>query len=354
MIGIVFINELKICPYLTKYTDTLKALSMDYEIIYWNRTETVQSDLKTHHVFNLPSKEERHPLFKLKDFIRFSRFAKKVIRERQFDKLIVLTTLTGMCLYNSLIKEYNGRYILDYRDASYEYIAIFKYRVEKLIKSASFTCISSKGFLDILPDSYHYVIAHNFKYEELDNRVVTGQKSTEEKIKICYMGLLREKKYLEKLVDIFGDDPRVQLSFHGTGEWLETTQAYAKDKDNIIFTGAYNTEEKKQYIEASDMICFNYVSNFNNDKLLANKFYDALIYKKPLIGNIDIYSGQLIEDEGLGISISYHATRYLDQIYEYYQTFDMKQYAIHAERVLNKIIEEDQEYMQKINEFLKG
>lgn len=354
MIGIVFINELKMCPYLTKYTDTLEALSLEYEIIYWNRSGTVNSYPKTHHVLNLPSREDRHPLFKLKDFMTFSRFAKKVIRKRNYDKLIVLTTLTGMCLYKSLVKEFNNRYILDYRDASYEYITFFKKRLAKLIRNAYFTCVSSKGFLDILPDSHPYVIAHNFKYDELENRVMESYKSTEEKIKICYIGLLREKKYLEKLVDIFGDDPRFQLSFHGTGEWFDSTKAYAANKENIIFTGEFTKEDKKNYLKAADMICFNYVSNFNNDKLMANKFYDALIYKKPLIGNSEIYSGQLIKNEGLGISISYQSTSYLDQIYEYYQTFDIKQYAINAENVLNKIIEEDQDYMQKIKEFLKG
>ncbi|MBI9014039.1 MAG: hypothetical protein JEZ08_17525 [Clostridiales bacterium] len=353
MIGIVFINDIKLCPYLSKYTDALEALALDYEIIYWNRTEKNESYPNNHHVLSLPSKEELHPVLKIKAFIKFSIFAKKIIRKKKYDKLVILTTLTGMCMYKMLLKEYKNRYVLDYRDASYEYITVFKNRLEKLIENAYFTCISSKGFLDILPRNTEYVIAHNFKYDELENRVGLGSKSNSEVIKVCYIGLLREKKYLENLVDTFGNDSRFEMVFHGNGEWLESTKNYAKGIENISFTGGFRSEEKKGFIEASDMMCFNYVSNFNNDKLIANKFYDALIYKKPLIGNIEIFSGHLIEKHAIGISLHYNEENFLDKIYEYYQKLDMEQYSLNAEKMLDRILKEDQIYIEKINEFLK-
>lgn len=70
-------------------------------------------------------------------------FVKKVIKKQKYEKLIVLTTLTGMFLYHLLTRKYNQEFILDYRDASYEFLNLYKFILGKLVDNSTFTCISS-------------------------------------------------------------------------------------------------------------------------------------------------------------------------------------------------------------------
>lgn len=37
MIGIIYIGDLKYCPYLSKYVDIINQESKEYEILFWNR-----------------------------------------------------------------------------------------------------------------------------------------------------------------------------------------------------------------------------------------------------------------------------------------------------------------------------
>lgn len=353
MIGIVYINDIGICPYLTKYTDSIENRGMDYEVIMWDRDPPkgrtyLQQNYKVFHWF---SREDKHPIFKLKDFFAFKRYLNKLIKEQKYEKLIILTSLTGVILFGTLIKKYNQAYIFDYRDASYEFLPFYKKMIGKLVDASFFTCISSKGFLDILPPTEKYVIAHNFQYADLGKKEAFCQKTRNRAINVNYVGLLREN-YLIKMIDVFANDKRFILNFHGGGELLDKAKTYATGLDNITFTGEYRGAEKIQFIKQADLICYNYPSSFINDKALANKYYDAMIFKKPLLGNIKTYSGQLILQNGLGLSLDLDDPLYTQKVYDYYLDFDCEFFNENAEKALAEVLTEDNLYLEKIEAFL--
>lgn len=352
MIGIVFINTLDVCPYIEKYMAVLEKLNMPYEIIYWDRKNLNQNYPENHHVLRHLSKEEKSPLFKLRDFSKFKRFAVNKILEKKYEKLIILSTMTGMILYPFLKKHYSKKFLFDYRDASYEYLSFFRKRLHRLVAFSSLTCISSKGFLEVLPSDVSYVLAHNFRYEDINSRIQVSNLNKSEVIKLCIIGLLREKDFLKRQIDLFGDDPRFQLYIHGGGEWLEYTLSYADPFDNIFVTGRYDNSDKGDLIKDKDLIMFNYISNFNNNKLMANRFYDALIYKKPMVGNIEILSGQVIEENELGISLSYDDPLYKDKIIEYYKYLEGHEFNRYAEAYLDKVLLDDEIYLNRVSSFL--
>lgn len=352
MIGIVFVGEVYICPFLQKYVDELERAHKEYEIISWDRSGTGGVPSDRHHVFTKKSAKMVNPIFKLKDFFDFGRYCRQIIRRKKYDKLIVLTTLSGIFLYRTLLKHYAGKYVFDYRDVSYERFGFFKRMVGKLVKHSAFTCVSSRGFLQYLPPDYPYIIAHNFKYSDVAKQETTYPKRNHSPIVVSYIGVLRESEYLEQLIDTFGGDERFYLYIHGGGDNEEALSKKAAAYDNVSCTGRYVGDEKIELIYQSDLLCYNYPCSFINNNALANKYYDGLIFKRPLFANIDTYSGKLVDKMGVGISLPYHDPKTTDRIYDYYQSLNEAEFLEKANRALYDVLEEDKIYQEAIREFV--
>ncbi|HOP99633.1 MAG TPA: hypothetical protein PK604_02150 [Acetivibrio clariflavus] len=130
MIGIVFIGDLKYCPYLAKYTNILDREKQEYEVLFWNREANSSRYADNYLSFNLKSKLNKSPIRKILDFMRYARWLNRKIKERAYDKIIVLSTLSGIIIFNLLTRKYKNKYIYDIRDYSYEHNKIF-YWLEK-------------------------------------------------------------------------------------------------------------------------------------------------------------------------------------------------------------------------------
>lgn len=354
MVGIIFLGELEVCPYLKKYTDVLDRLGIAYEIISWNRGGRLDAPAANELVFQRPSKKMVHPIRKLLDFWLFGRFAARAVRSRGYEKLVVLTTLTGMLLYRLLTRQYRGSYIFDYRDASYEYLPFFRHFLKQLVAKSNFTCISSRGFLDILPAGYDYTIAHNFRYCDLSARKQKMQKKQQDPIIVSYIGVLREADYLKQLIDLFGDDLRFWFYIHGGGENEQQLQEHAARYQNVFVSGTYAPNQKQGLVEAADILCYNYPASFINNPALANKYYDGLIYKKPFFANGETYSGQLIQSQGLGFCVKgYGDSAVCDALYQYYRALDPATFTARAEACLEEVLAEDRQYIDRIEQFFR-
>lgn len=351
MIGIIYIGSINRCPYLKNYTNCLRELSMDYEIISWDRSGNTQIETepnaKNHHIYRHPSKELRSPVYKVADFYRFSKFAKKIIRNQKYEKLVVLTTMSGIVILKELCNQYKKKFIFDYRDASFEFFRPFQTLLNKIVVNSSFTCISSKGFLEVLPKNENYIMAHNCSsFDTLrSNNIKNSQ------VVVGYIGGLRESDYMKSLVDKFGNDERFKFIAHGGGENLEELKNYSVDFKNVIFTGEYTESQKKELVKEMDVICYNYPGSFVNNLALANKLYDGLLYRKPLLGNIETYSGKLIKNNDVGISLDFGDTEYKEKLYNYYMDYDVQFFEKNCDSLLAEIKNENNLYKKKIKDF---
>ena len=352
MVGIIYVGNINRCPYLKHYTDCLDRIGLDYEIIYWNRSSKKDNGNleknKVVHVFEYPSKEQRPPYTKLIDFYKFGKFARKIIKEKNYEKLVVLTTMTGILLLKELCGKYKKKYIFDYRDASYEYIKPFYMLLSRIIDNSAFTCISSRGFLKILPNNKKYIMAHNISSFEVSEQYDISRK---DKYVVGYIGGLRSSNYMKMLVDIFANDKRFDFIVHGGGDNYNEMVCYSDHFDNVKFTGFYDEKNKEQLIKEIDIICYNYPESFNNNIALANKYYDALVHRKPLLGNINTYSGKLIENNGIGISLDFKDHEYKTKLYNYLNNFDYIEFNKKCDVLLKEIMKEHNIYINKIEEF---
>ena len=129
-------TKIKYTPYLNLYLENIDTTSNEVHLLYWNRDLQVEntSFLKgvVLHEFRCKQDDDVAKIFKIGSFIKFKRYAQKVIKDEKFDLIIVLQSLPGVLLYNTLCKKYEDRYIFDYRDSTYERFALFKKVVGKL------------------------------------------------------------------------------------------------------------------------------------------------------------------------------------------------------------------------------
>ena len=355
MVGIIFINDLNVCPYIDKYIETLNEQNQEYEIIIWDRSyfEGKKQRFPCKHIYKKNAKESDSAPVKLKDFYFYFRYVKKVLKAQKYDKLIILSSLTGIFLNSVLRKKYRDRYIFDYRDASYEFFGFYRKLLNQVIENSFFTCISSKGFREILPPN-DYFMAHNFRPVSLKSKLDICRIRNEAPFKVGYIGNLRNSAYVKQLIGLFKDDKRFTFILSGGGDNFEELKSYCAGMDNIVMTGRYEEDEKAAIVQNVDLLCYNYPSSYINDYALANKYYDSLIYKKPCIGNSETYSGRLIQQNGLGISIGLDCENFSDHVYDYCMKFDRDAFKANADRELAKVLEDDKIYIEKIREFINS
>ena len=189
MVGIVFIGDISLCPYLSKYVEICETLHMDYEVLFWNRSNEVTSLPDNYLSFSYQSNLRQSKITKGLDFLKYKQWLDKQIKTRKYDKLIILTTLTGILMYD-ILKKYRGKYIFDIRDYSYEHIKVF-YNMEKnVIKNSFFTCISSTGLQNFLP-KHNYLVTHNVQTEFLPIQRSFAKKQYGETLNLVWNGFLR-------------------------------------------------------------------------------------------------------------------------------------------------------------------
>lgn len=352
----MFIGDLKYCPYLVKYTNILDKENQKYEVLFWNREANSNEYADNYLSYNLKSKLNKSPMRKILDFIRYARWLNKKIKERSYDKIIVLSTLSGIIIFNLLIDRYKNKYIFDIRDYSYEHNKIFYCFEKKLIFNSYFTCISSEAFKYFLPKNYKYEIVHNFNPKEISAKYSFVKKNYGETLNMVWIGTVRYFEHQRQIIDKLKGDPRFNLIYHGSGPDLEKFKKYCKDNNisNVKFTGAYNNLEKFKLLQAADILNNSYKCDKENKikYAISNKYYDGLNFKIPQLVETGTYKHKKVEAENVGVGLEPNDENFADKLYEYYFSIDPEQFNNICDQVLHTVQKEDEIYVKKIIEFV--
>lgn len=353
MIALVFCGDLKYCPYIKRYIERIEALNVDYKVYFWNRG-LFQMDLSTKYVcYDSSSDLRKNKIQKAFDFLKFRRWIINQLKRDKPDKMVVLSTLTGVLLSNYLSKM-RGKYIFDIRDYSYEKIKIFYSIEKKVIEESAFTAISSKGFQTFLP-KHEYIIAHNFNQADVKKsyRFKRGKKP----IKIVWNGVIRYFEYQRQYLDALKNDWRFEVVYHGDGPELDMYRQYCSENGflNVKFTGSYDNSQKEELLADADILnnCYGYITNAG-DKLkyaVSNRFYDGIIYHIPQIVEPEGFKSELTKRSGIGMSCE-PDSMFADNIYEYYQSLNADFFDKSCNKELESVIEDDNNYMECIDQFI--
>lgn len=334
-------------PYMNFYLDELKKYDCDISVLYWDRDGKKDSDLPDgikKYKF-LSYMEDSLPLrCKILKFIKYRRYAMKVIKNNKFDLLVVLHSTPGIVLYDVLRKRYRNKFILDYRDFTYENFKCYKYLIHKLVSSSIATFISSEAYRKFLPKSDKIFNSHNIILESLENREVRRLEPREHQpIRIRFWGLLRYLELNMRLVDALGNDERFELHYHGREQdTAKKLKLYCQERgfQNIYFHGAYQPDERYEFASETDILH----NIYENDKIMknamANKYYDGLIFYLPQICNQNSLMGQKIVKNKIGIAINSESTNLGDEIYEYYKSINWFDFEMNCNRTLEDIMKQ--------------
>ncbi len=340
---IIGFAKIKYMPYLNLYLDFLNREKNDIHLIYWNRdlkSEDISKlDGITLHEFYRYQEDDVNKLSKIASFIEFRKFAEKILEEK-FDFIITLHSLCSVILSETLIEEYKNRYIFDYRDYTYENVPAFKKKIDLLIKNSYKTFISSDAFKEYLPnEDKKFLTSCNFtesKFCGNSNKRPSGQP-----IRIGYWGFIRDKKTNLKIIEKLGNDNRFELHYYGREQGVAfELKDYVKKNSikNIFFHGEYNPEEKSGFACETDII-----HNIFEDKAMryavSNRFYDAIIFKKPLLSYEHSYMGRLSVEKGLGLAVNPESKDFADEICNYYENLDFSEFVKLCEEEKLRVIE---------------
>lgn len=333
MIGIICIIDLNYIPYLKKYTEYFDNNRIDYEVIYWKRMNGDESYPFKTRVFEYNADLKLKKVSKVKGFLKYRQFLKKILKENKYSKLVVLSTLMGMLIPCKILKQYSEKYIFDIRDYTYEKYYFYKKRERFIVKNSFNTIISSNAFKEFLPQSDKYVLCHNFLASEISESR-TFHKNDSNPIELTFIGAVRHFELDKTVIDAFEKDNRFKLVFHGYGAAYTKLVEYTEDK-NVVLTGKYDRKDKELLLSSSDIINSYYDDkNIVNKYAVSNKYYDSAIYLKPLWANPDTYIGCLAIEKGIGLNCKISP----DDMYMQYKKLDPKNLKHHAKRLSKKYL----------------
>lgn len=348
-------------PYMNFYLDALKDRDdVEYELIYWDRDgkpdAAVPSVVSKAYKFEAHLEEQLPFRKKLRYFFRYRKFALQVLKHNRYDRIIVLHTTPGLTLLDYLKRKYKGRYILDFRDVSYEYIPLYRRLVGKLSRNSAMTFVSSKAFKKFLPENGRVLPIHNCLEDSLDHKMLRDRETRQrEVIRIGYWGLIRQLEVNRRLIDALGNDARFELHYYGRmqqdGREMEQ---YAQNKGyrNVYFHGPYMPPQRYDFAKETDMIHNVYDCNYTMGNAMGNKYYDGVIFGIPQICAVGSYMGKTVTERNVGITISLEGEHIADDLWGYYQNIDWDGFVMACSDAVSDVLHEQDLAKQALYEFI--
>ena len=333
-------------PYMNFYLETLEGRKdIDFELIYWDRDgkpdAAVPERIKKAYKFEAHLEEQLPFKSKLKYFLRYRLFALKILRANQYDKIIVLHTTPGLTLLDYLRSHYRGRYVLDFRDVSYEHIPIYRRLVGKLAEGSVLTYVSSDAFRKFLPNLDKIYTIHNFSNDALQHTMLRRDAPRErEVLRVSYWGLVRQVDVNKKVMDALGNDPRFELHYFGRMQQDgRDMEQYAVEKQyaNVFFHGPYMPEERYSFAQQTDIIHNVYDLGQTTGNAMGNKYYDGIIFGIPQICTQGSFMGDVVEKHNVGLTVDYNSETMGDAIWNYYQSIDWDQFESDCKSAVERI-----------------
>ncbi|WP_312654102.1 glycosyltransferase [Proteiniclasticum sp.] len=338
-------TKISYMPYMHFYVEQLKKNNCDIHLMYWKRDQTPDSqcpDGIKSYVLDQYQEDSVPLIYKLGNFYKYRNQVLKILKNQNFDFIIALHSTPGVLMSDILTSKFKGRYIVDYRDFTYENHAYYKRIIHKLVENSAATFVSSDAFRQYLPNRDNIFTSHNILTDSLEYRDIRRILPREsEPIRIRYWGLIRHEDINLKIIKKIGNDQRFELHYHGrsqkTGRLL---QEYCKENKltNVFFHGEYKPLDRYKFIDKTDLLH----NIFDNDKTMkpamSNKYYDGILFYIPQICNEGSFMGEQVKNNCVGIALNPYSPNFADEIYNYYHDIDWISFNNSCDKTLDNII----------------
>ncbi len=351
-IAIITYDEYINIPYIHKYERIIANNGDACDVILWDRRGCSGTHPGNHYIFQ--AKVKKSKLSKVIPFLQWRRFTLKILKAGQYDKIIVLTTIPAVLIFDFLISKYAGNFFFDLRDFTYESFPPYKKLVNWIVGKSAVTSISSDAFMQFLRPSSQIVVTHNitnydavqekFQWKVDSNRFIIG-----------FVGGIR---YFEENCLLLGklkNNTRFHLRYVGKVHPECDLQAFCQRNGicNADFFSAYDNVQKPQIYRDIDLINAVY-GNKTSEVVLAlpNKLYDCVLFKKPIIVSSGTCLAKLVQQYNLGIAIDVEQDDVETVLNRYLETFDPDLFQAGCRDFLKLAQQEEAIAEQRVTEFL--
>lgn len=351
-VAIITPNNLWFCPYVRIYTTVLDNEGIPYDIITWCRDgKDEEGCIQYKKNFKI-----NYSFFKFFQYFLYAKFVKKTIKINKYDKVIVFTPQVGIFLSSFLENFYKGKYIFDYRDLSIEQKSYFKRYFLKLLDNSYANVISSPGFKKYLPANYDYILSHNFDIDIVRDALSSNISITQfqqKTIDVLTIGGIRDYDSNVLVVNALANNEDFSVRFVGRGPSAHALMSYVERAaiSNVSFEGFYPKEKEKEYIYNSTFLNIFYPRKPSHDSALSNRFYNSLIYKKPMITTEDTTQGDYTVKYNLGIALK-DCSNLAEKLKNYIENTNQEAYYKRCDALLEEFIVDYERFLSMLKSFI--
>lgn len=352
-LALILPSNIWFAPYVKIYENVLQELNIEYDLISWNRDG---QDKPCGFQFEEEAYFIKSKLRKTCVFFRYIQFIKRTLRIEKYDKIIVFSPQISILLSSFLKRYYKKRYIIDYRDLSVEQKPYLMPFFKRALKYCTSVFVSSPGFIKCLPIGFDYKVSHNFDInsvkQALNNECIVPFNA--EELKVLTIGAIRDYTSNAEVLRNLSNKKGFTLSFVGKGGASIRLSDLAQElgSSNIFFKGYYKKEDEGEYINDSSMINIFYPHIITHSTALSNRFYNALIYKKPMIVTANSTQGDYVSKYGLGVVLT-NCDNLSDEIQAFFKNTNEAEFNKNCNRLLNEFLIDYAIFENTIREFVK-
>ena len=353
-IALVLAGSIWYSPFLRIYTRILDEHHVDYSVISWNREG---DDKPEGFQYNVRCKNG-HGSAGLTSYLGYLTFIKRTIREQGFDRIIVFGPQMTCLLSTFLLKNYRHQYMIDYRDLSIEQKPGFKQLFALMLKYSCANVISSPGFKRCLPKRNYY-LSHNFDVravkEALERRNECSSFTSDNGIDILTIGAIRDFSSNIEVTKAIANQEGFSLRFIGRGQGtVEKLQEYCESVNatNVSFVGAYDKPEEAGYVKSCTFMNIFYPRIITHDTALSNRFYNSLIYRKPMIVTKDTIQGDYAEKYKVGVAIK-DCSHLTGELHSFLHQ-DYQSYSNRCDELLKQFLSDQQYFEEAVVRFVNN
>ena len=206
-----------------------------------------------------------------------------------------------------------------------------------------------------MPKDIKYYLSHNFDIaavkKALESENVTNKSKTGKKV-VLTIGGIRDYSSNVEVIKGLANNPEYVVSFVGRGPAAEPLEKYCKENgiENVTFKGYYEKEEEAGYVKEASFMNIFYPRKLSHDTAVSNRFYNSLIFRKPMIVTKNTTQGDYAEKYEVGIAIET-----ADGLAEKLRTFlhlDFAEYSIRCNKLLREFIHDYDEFEDMIKQFV--
>ncbi len=352
-VALVIPGSIWYAPYVRNYTRILDEQNVEYSIISWNR----EGDDKLEGFQYNKRCEKGHGSAGFSAYKGYLKFIKSTIREQGFNRIIVFGPQMTCLLSTFLLKYYRGRYMIDYRDLSIEQKFGFRQLFAVMLKYSCANVISSPGFKRCLPKCDYY-LSHNFDEravcDALKNNFNETGFNVEKGIDVLTIGAIRDYSSNIEVTKALVNKEGFTLRFVGRGQGtVERLQAYCNEvkSNNVIFVGGYDKPEEPDYVKSSTFMNIFYPRVITHDTALSNRFYNSLIYRKPMIVTKNTIQGDYVEKYNIGIALD-DCSNLVNELKTFIEQ-DYKAYCKRCDNLLKTFLQDQKKFVEAVRSFIK-